>query len=449
MTSGLAARKQALADNFPLHPHADLAPWNRTLVVAPHPDDESLGCGGLMALLARRGQEVHVLFTSDGSDVAPRLPQVLSRRPPRHPRGRGPAGLRRDRRPAGAGDLPAATGYGRAARRANPTYAPALNRIKDYLGDLSPDVVLVPWRRDPHTDHRATWFLLREATRQLGYPGKWIEYPIWMWNTDRADDLPQEDEMIGWQLDVSAVLEQKETAIRAHASQLTDLIDDDPTGFRLDEGFLHYFLRPTEVYFEDAEKREHSLPTDYFDRVYAASDDPWSFETSDYEREKYATTLAAIAGKTFPRALEIGCSIGVLTEQLAPQCGYLLGVDASELPLEKAARRLRHLPRVELRQMSLPAEFPDDKYDLILLSEVGYYWSREDLRNGIEKITDALHPGGTLLLVHYTPYIPDYPLTGDEVHDTFARLLPENEFIALKSLRRERYRLDCWERQAG
>ncbi|MGB3547267.1 MAG: bifunctional PIG-L family deacetylase/class I SAM-dependent methyltransferase, partial [Saprospiraceae bacterium] len=409
---------------------------------------ESLGCGGLMALLARRGQEVHVLFTSDGA---------MS-----HPGSRkySPAARRDIRegealRACAALDVPPTrVTFLRLPDTAVPhegenAFAPALNRIKDYLGDLSPDVVLVPWRRDPHTDHRATWFLLREATRQLGYSGKWIEYPIWMWDTDRADDLPQEDEMIGWQLDVAAVLEQKETAIRAHASQLTDLIDDDPTGFRLDEGFLQNFLRPTEVYFEDAEKREHSLPTDYFDRVYAAGDDPWNFETSDYEREKYATTLAAIAGKTFPRALEIGCSIGVLTEQLAPQCGYLLGVDASELPLEKAARRLRHLPQVELRQMSLPAEFPEEKFDLILLSEVGYYWSRDDLRSGIEKITDALHPGGCLLLVHYTPYIPDYPLTGDEVHDTFARLLPENEFIGLKSLRRERYRLDCWERHAG
>ncbi|RYE99589.1 MAG: methyltransferase domain-containing protein [Oxalobacteraceae bacterium] len=115
-----------------------------------------------------------------------------------------------------------------------------------------------------------------------------------------------------------------------------------------------------------------SLPPTYFDDVYRASDDPWSFETSEYERRKYEATLAALPEQRYASAFEIGCSIGILTRQLASRCDQLLAVDASELPLKKARQRLADQPAVRLEVMAIPATFPTGPFDLIIVSEVGY-----------------------------------------------------------------------------
>lgn len=120
-----------------------------------------------------------------------------------------------------------------------------------------------------------------------------------------------------------------------------------------------------------------SLDPEYFDGVYAARDDPWDFETSDYERRKYADTLASLPLRHYAQAFEIGCSIGVLTEQVAQRCDSLLAVDVAEKALTKARARCRHLPRVNFQNMKVPAEFPEAFFDLVLVSEVAYYFSRQ------------------------------------------------------------------------
>ena len=188
-----------------------------------------------------------------------------------------------------------------------------------------------------------------------------------------------------------------------------------------------------------------SLPPDYFDRLYQEHEDPWNFETSDYERDKYAATLAALPNRQYQNAFEVGCSIGVLTKQLAGRCQRLLAVDGSEAPLRRAGERLDEEKHVRLETMRVPDAFPDDRYDLIVLSEVGYYWSWEDLALAQQKIMDALLPGGHLLLVHWI--LPtNYPLTGDEVHDAFVRFSPSLQHRYQQ--RTQQYRLDRWERKA-
>ncbi len=188
-----------------------------------------------------------------------------------------------------------------------------------------------------------------------------------------------------------------------------------------------------------------SLDPAYFDRVYQANDDPWSFETSPYERDKYRATMAALPRERYQSAFEIGCSIGVLTELLAQRCDQLLSVDASEMPLQKARARLADAPNVTLRQMNVPAEFPDGSFDLIMLSEVGYYWAMPDLTRARQLIVDRLAPGGHLLLVHWTPPVHDYPLTGDQVHDFFMeQTQPDGPLQHLLNQRQETYRLDLF-----
>ncbi len=188
---------------------------------------------------------------------------------------------------------------------------------------------------------------------------------------------------------------------------------------------------------------DESLPPSYFDHIYERTLDPWSFETSEYEANKYRHTLAALPRKRYASALEVGCSIGVLTRQLAARADTLLSVDVSEVALGAARRRCASLPGVRFARMQVPKEQPNGLFDLIVVSEVAYYWQRQDLDRAIAIFASHQTPGSHLLLVHHTNVVPDYPLTGDEVHQ---RWLAWPEWRVLKQERYEGYRLDLLER---
>jgi len=192
----------------------------------------------------------------------------------------------------------------------------------------------------------------------------------------------------------------------------------------------------------------NTLAPGYFDDVYRANEDPWAFASSPYERAKYADTLAALDQPRYERAFEIGSSIGVLTAQLAQRCGQLLSVDVSEAALAQARQRCANLPQVELRKMQVPGEFPAGQFDLILLSEVGYYWSPADLARAADLMLGALPTGAQLLLVHWTPIVPDYPQTGDEVHEFFLQKAGPGRVLShLHGHRADKYRLDLFSKQ--
>ena len=191
-----------------------------------------------------------------------------------------------------------------------------------------------------------------------------------------------------------------------------------------------------------------TLPASYFDAVYAADDDPWRFETSAYEAAKYADSVAALGDRRFASAFEIGCSIGVLTRSLAVCCEQLFAVDISEAALRQARRRCADLPQVEFDRIDVTREFPQCRFDLVVMSEVGYYWSRPDLDRVLERIAAALLPGGLLLLVHWIADVADYPLRGDDVHEAaLGRATADGAMRPVSGWRRENYRLDLLERR--
>ncbi len=190
---------------------------------------------------------------------------------------------------------------------------------------------------------------------------------------------------------------------------------------------------------------KNSLPPSYFEAMYRANPDPWDFETSEYEAQKYQTTIATLPKPSYTNALEIGGSIGVLTALLAQRCDSLLSLDVSEIAQKRAIARCQDLPQVRFRIAQIPQAYPDEMFDLTLLSEVGYYLSWSDLNKTQQLILERLEKGGHLLLVHWTLFAKDYPLTGDEVHDSFLQL-PATDLKHLQGLRQERYRLDLFER---
>lgn len=184
------------------------------------------------------------------------------------------------------------------------------------------------------------------------------------------------------------------------------------------------------------------LDRDYFENLYAGARDPWSFETSEYERRKYGRTLQALQGRRFDRALEAGASIGVFTEMLAPYCDELLAVDLSEKALAVARERLASQGHVRVERRMLPEEMPEGPFDLIVASEILYYWPREVVLDGLRRFEEDLAPGGVLVAVHWRKETSTYPMQGDEVHD----LLFENTHLSnTLSIAEPEYRLDVFE----
>lgn len=181
-----------------------------------------------------------------------------------------------------------------------------------------------------------------------------------------------------------------------------------------------------------------SIPRDYFDERYASDPDPWRFETSGYERAKYDATLAALSHARYASALEIGCSIGVLTEKLAQRCEALIALDVAEAALDRARERCRELGNVAFVRGQIPGDWPDGSFDLILLSEVVYYLDAADVGRLVRRVRDSLKPGGDVVLVHWTGET-HYPLSGDEAAELFIAQAAE---LATTTARTDAYRLD-------
>jgi LmbE family N-acetylglucosaminyl deacetylase len=218
------------------------------LVVAPHPDDETLGCGGAIASLRALGRSIWVLVMSDGTMSHPNsatypAPKLRALRESETQHALNLLGVNSSQitffqMPDGALPVPGAFGF-----------ECALERCQRYLSAVMPSIVFVPWRFDPHPDHRATWQLINQALVGCALAPRVIEYPIWDW--DRAQHCPYPLSVTQWRLDISDTVQIKQRAIAAYRSQTTSLIQDDPQGFRLTPQMLENFTHPWELYLEE------------------------------------------------------------------------------------------------------------------------------------------------------------------------------------------------------
>ena len=412
------------------------------LVMVPHPDDESLACAGLIKILVDLGVSVQVILTTDGSGSHPHSKRYPAQKL---------FELRKQELELALGLLgiePSAIKYYKAKDGNMPTtgelgFKELISQLKDDLRELQPDLILVPYEQDSHHDHKATHQLLIAAmdSHEFRRPKVW-EYPIWLYERAEFEEVPilEDGELIA--VDIAAHLQLKKECIYAHRSQTTQLIDDDPQGFFLSPQVIDHFIQKKEYFMEREKLNPRStLSKTYFDDVYANSPDPWNFETSDYEREKYLATISAIPIGNYPKAFEIGCSIGVLTEMLVDRCGHLVAMDISKAALARANERLSHLStKVDLILGGVPDAFPSGNFDLIVMSEVGYYFAKNDLLRVSKQIWNGLNKNGVLVLVHWIHFVQDYPLSGDDVHNSFNEL----EWAHPKELRTTDYRLDVY-----
>lgn len=220
----------------------------RLLVVAPHPDDESLGCGGLIHAFAQDGRAVKVVFVTDGGASHPgsrtwSRQRLAARRRDEARDALQALGLARsdglflDLRDA---DMPAPGSVAERKARA---------RLAALVRAFGPDLTLLPWRRDPHRDHRDAWRLGRAALAAAGSTSGVLEYAVWLDELGAPADHPGAGEGEAVLFDVAAGRAAKRMAVAAHLSQTTDLIPDDPTGFRLGEQTLERLCGPVERYW--------------------------------------------------------------------------------------------------------------------------------------------------------------------------------------------------------
>lgn len=355
------------------------------LVVAAHPDDETLGAGALIAACSGRGIPVTVVVATDGAASGIE----------------GIAQIRATELAAAASVLGTSVislGFPDGATREHvdelrSALAPLISRTSANA------LIVAPWRGDGHRDHR----VVGEIAIELARGRATLEYPIWMWHwaTPSHPEVP-------WDRMVSVpATPTKSEAISQYSSQ-TD--GDEPM---LRPEFLANFARERELLIRPAVPPADTLSAEYFDNVYQRRADPWSFETRWYEQRKRALTVAILPDERYQRALEIGCSIGVLTETLADRSDSLLALDISQAAVDRARQRLGD--RAQIERADVSTSFPSGQFDLIVLSEVGYYFG-DDLAAVLDAIEAGLAEGGTLVACHWRHPVEDYPRSGDEVH---------------------------------
>jgi LmbE family N-acetylglucosaminyl deacetylase/SAM-dependent methyltransferase len=413
---------------LPVIPELPLGPEElaamRFLVLAAHPDDETLGAGGLLARLHALGAEVEVLLCTAGEASHPgsetvSREELTARRLAEFAAALDRMGLKDRWRYLGLPDS------GLAERTADIT-----RLVREAAAGLAGAAVrlaiVAPYRADGHADHDALGTVAAAVAADNGYG--LLEYPIWYWHWATPGHLE-------WQSWVRLPLEPgeqsaKERAMQEHASQTKPLSPHPGDEVLLSESFLRHFSRPFETFAwtppQEFLPGKADVPgavaytskeaQDIFDGIHNREPDPWKYTTSWYERRKRALTVAALPSEHFSSALEIGCSIGTLTADLAPRCTNLLAVDASGAALGQAAERLAPFPGVTVRQLTLPAEWPAGNFDLVVVSEVGYYLSAGELDALVEKVRDSILPGGTLLLCHWRHPISGWELDGEAVH---------------------------------
>ncbi len=189
-------------------------------------------------------------------------------------------------------------------------------------------------------------------------------------------------------------------------------------------------------------RKSHTLPPAYFEGLYGAASDPWGFASSPYEHAKYEATLAALNDEAIEHALEVGCSIGVLTHRLASRCGRLTATEVSAKALDQARGRCIGQPNVRFQHVGSIDDRLPGPFDLILLSEVVYYWDDADLDRAAGMIRSQIRPGGRVLLVHWLGET-DYPKSGDDAVESL-RVLLADWIRVERASRTQDYRLDLW-----
>ena len=380
----------------------DAETCSRVVVVAAHPDDESLGAGGLIATASRAGLDVDIVVLTDGERSHPHSPTTSDE-----------LGALRRSELARATSLLAPharlTHGGLADGRVREHEDDVARRLVELLGDGRSTLLVAPLRGDGHPDHEATGRAAATASARTGAT-LW-EYPIWLWHWASPDDFDWEAAHAVALDDVAIV--RKRDAVAAHASQVLPLSAAPGDEALLGPAMLAHFEGGEEVYLLTGAEDSG------LDRLHRDAADPWGVDRRWYEQRKRAVLLAALPAQHYRRGLEVGCSTGALSLALAPRCDELLAFDSSPAAVRAASKRLADVANVRVHEASLPQQWPAGELDLVVVSEVGYFLSPAALDVLVERVRESLSADGTVVLCHWRHRVTGWVLDGPDVHATF------------------------------
>jgi len=186
------------------------------------------------------------------------------------------------------------------------------------------------------------------------------------------------------------------------------------------------------------------VPVRHFEDGYRDDLDPWDFAGRFSEQRRYDLTVAALPRDHYRRAFEPACAVGELTRRLATRCDEVVASDCVAAVVEHARATQCHLTNVVWSVGSVPEHWPGGRFDLVVLSELGYYFSPDELTILRERAVRSLEQQGTLLAVHWLGHSPDHLLHGDEVH---AVLAADDALERGGGYRDDGFRLDWWSRR--
>jgi len=396
--------------------------YARVLVVAAHPDDETLGVGGLLADLADAGAAVGVLVATDGERSHPvdgdRARAALAAR------------RRREVRAAVEVLVPAA----RLTHLGLPDGGLGLHEhtlAEEVRRRSDPDTLVVaPWLTDGHDDHDTLGRACVDAVSRSG--ADLVSYPIWLWHWGSPEALPWPDVVASETSRAGAW--RKRAALEQFPTQTSPWSDPaaigPPAAAVLGGVVLDRARRLTETLIDPAHvlprlsgdrlERRAAARAQQFDRMYDGGDDPWVFEGSFYEERRRALVLALLGCRRYGRALEIGCADGRLTAALLERCDEVFALDTSHRAVRAARARA---PRAVVEQGRAPSDLPSGPFHLVLLSEVGYFLTPLELVATLRRCEAALAPGGEIVLCHWQHPTEHVPLDGALVHEQAATVL--------------------------
>lgn len=189
-----------------------------------------------------------------------------------------------------------------------------------------------------------------------------------------------------------------------------------------------------------------SVATAYFDQLFVDNDDPWAFRQRWYEQRKRALTLGLLSKPRYSSIFEPGCANGELSAELAPRCDQLVCCDTAAKAVALAQARLQGFAHAQVCQSRLPAQWPQGRFELIVLSEWCYYLDLDDLCVLIERALAALTHDGQVLACHWRPPIKGCPQTAEQVHQLLHERLgmPRVAQVADSD-----FLLDLWSRESA
>lgn len=228
---------------LPLSGLDDIIGCGSCLILAPHADDESLGCGGLIAACCAAGRPPLVAFLTDGTGSHPHSRAYPAERL-REVR------MREARAALGCLGMPPDRAMfleqrDTAAPHNGPAFDAVAGKLLALLGEAT--AILAPWRHDPHCDHEAASLIAASVASAARI--RHVAYPVWGWTLPPDAPVPA-SRTRGWRFDITLYLRVKRRAIQMHESQYGALITDDPTGFRLPPALLSVFDVPCETFIE-------------------------------------------------------------------------------------------------------------------------------------------------------------------------------------------------------